>query len=839
MTDSDKTEKKKSTLSIGGTLSIGDSGKSDVTKSGVSVEVKRRRFNTPQSGKGENALKSSSGNSELDQRLKALEKSKENEAQEEQIREEERKRTEELRAFKAQKDAESQEKEDTRKALESAKDREVREKEEAEAARKEEERQKQELAEQQAAATTAEQKGPSKRFTAEDFTGKKKGTKAPSTSTASSKKRGGRNAYVENLETRMRTMPGSRRYKMKKGGSDQFTEKVIRDVIISDIITVQELANRMSEKVGDVVKKLMLMGQMVTQNQSIDQETAALIVEEFGHTYKLVNDNAIEEDLAGEADKKEELSERPPVVTVMGHVDHGKTSLLDALRKTHVADGEAGGITQHIGAYQIRTESGRLITFLDTPGHEAFTSMRARGASVTDIVILIVAADDGIMPQTIEAIRHAKAAEVPIIVAINKCDKPEANPERVKQELLTHDLVPEDFGGDIVCCEISAKTGTGLEHLEEMILLQADVLELKANSARRADGVVVESRLDKGRGPIASIIVNRGTLRVGDVFVAGSVWGRVRAMMDDKGNKLDEAGPARPLEIQGLQSVCDAGDTFQVASNDRRAREVAAFREQKKREKAMIGSKASLESLFSKIAEGEVVKLSVVVKGDVQGSVEAITDVLNKLATDVVKVQVIHGAVGVITENDVNLASASDALILGFNVRANAQARAASEREGIEIRYYSVIYSLVDDVKAALTGLLSPEYEEKILGRAEIRQIMLINKFKICGCYVTEGKLTRNGKVRIIRDGVVVHEGAIDTLRRFKDDVKEVAENYECGMTFANYDDLKEGDEIETFEMIEIKRTLEDVKKAQNEKEARAKVAKEEADLQALLEAEA
>ncbi|MEC8467680.1 MAG: translation initiation factor IF-2, partial [Pseudomonadota bacterium] len=367
----------------------------------------------------------------------------------------------------------------------------------------------------------------------------------------------------------------------------------------------------------------------------------------------------------------------------------------------------------------------------------AFTSMRARGASVTDIVILIVAADDGIMPQTVEAIRHAKAAEVPIIVAINKCDKPEANPDRVKQELLSHDLVPEDFGGDIVCCEISAKAGTGLEHLEEMILLQADVLELHANPDRRADGVVVESRLDKGRGPIASIIVNRGTLRVGDVFVAGSIWGRVRAMMDDKGNKLTEAGPATPVEIQGLQSVCDAGDGFQVAPNDRRAREVAAFREQKKREKAMVGSKASLESLFSKIAEGEVVKLSVVVKADVQGSVEAITDALNKLATDEVKVQVIHGAVGVITENDVNLASASDALILGFNVRANAQARTASEREGIEVRYYSVIYNLMDDVKAALTGLLSPEYEEKVIGRAEIRQVMLINKFKISGCYVT------------------------------------------------------------------------------------------------------
>ena len=797
------TEKK----STKGTLSLGKISVKSPTaakSSGVSVEVKKRRFSNPQTGSGKASSVSADG--EMARRLDVLKQAEENKAEETAKRAQERAQAEKLSQLKVQEAEEAK-----------LKEQEIAAQKEAEVKAVEVDEQRKRIAEAEAAVLKEERAPKKKILTADEFTGKKKTITKSTKTQEDSRKRTGRNAYLEDLENRYRSM-GSKRQKARKhiDADNAPQEKITHEVTIPEVITVQELASRMAEKVSDVIKKLMLMGQMVTQNQSIDQETAALIVEEMGHSYKLVTDADLEDAILEQDENESDYIERAPIVTVMGHVDHGKTSLLDALRKTHVVDGEAGGITQHIGAYQIRTPSGRLITFLDTPGHAAFTSMRARGASVTDVVILVVAADDGVMPQTIEAIQHAKAAEVPIIVAVNKCDKPEANPERVKQELLQHDLIPEEYGGDVTCVNISAKAGTGLEELEEMVLLQADVLELKANPQRRADGVVVESRLDKGRGSVATVIVQRGTLRVGDVLVAGSVWGRVRALTDDKGQKLTEANPAMPVEIQGLNGVCDAGDTFAVTASEKGARELAQHRDQKEREKAAAAqAKSSLDTLFSRIAEGETAKVSVVVKADVQGSVEAITDALNKLSTDEVKVSVVYGAVGVITENDVNLSSASDALIVGFNVRANPQARDAAGAEGIEIRYYNVIYNLVDDVKAAMSGMLSPDFEENVIGRAEIRQVMVLNKIKISGCFVTEGKLIRDGKVRIIRDGVVIQEDQLGTLRRFKDDVKEVSENYECGLTFEKFDDVKEGDEIEAFEMVEIQRSIDDIKAAQ------------------------
>jgi translation initiation factor IF-2 len=628
-----------------------------------------------------------------------------------------------------------------------------------------------------------------------------------------SKKRG-RNAYLEELESnRFRKV----NKKSKKGRSEiadvKPAEKVIREVLIPEVITVQELSNRMAEKSAEVVKKLMLMGQMVTVTQSIDSETAALIVEEFGHKYKVVSDSDIEIDLIDDDSNVEKMVDRAPVVTVMGHVDHGKTSLLDALRKTGVADGEAGGITQHIGAYQVKLEGGREITFLDTPGHEAFTQMRSRGASLTDIVVLIVAADDGVMPQTVEAIKHAKAAEVPIIVAVNKCDKPEANPDRVKQELLSHDIIVEDFGGDVTAVNISAKAGTGLKELEEMILLQADVLELKANAGLRASGIVVESRLDKGRGTVATVIVDKGTLKIGDILVAGTAWGKVRALVNDRGQKVTAVAPGCPVEVLGLQSVPDAGDIFSVVETDKKAREVAAFREQKKREKVNAQrNKASLENLFNRIAEGEVIKLDVVLKADVQGSSEAIADSLNKLATEEVKVNILHSAVGLISESDVMLASASEAIIIGFNVRASNQAQQLAKNEGVEIKYYNIIYNIIDDIKAAMAGMLAPKEEEKFIGYAEVREVFNISKVgSVAGCMITQGLVKRNAGTRIIRDGVVIYEGKLASLKREKDEVKEVREGFECGILIEGYNDIKVGDQIESFEIVSKEASFEDL----------------------------
>ncbi|HIJ37893.1 MAG TPA: translation initiation factor IF-2 [Rhodospirillaceae bacterium] len=584
------------------------------------------------------------------------------------------------------------------------------------------------------------------------------------------------------------------------------SEKVIRDVVVPETISVQELANRMAERGVDVIKCLMRNGIMATINQVIDADTAELVVSEFGHNVKRVAESDVEIGLSGHVDVDDHLISRPPVVTVMGHVDHGKTSLLDALRATDVVSGEAGGITQHIGAYQVTLQGGQRITFIDTPGHEAFTAMRARGAKVTDIVVLVVAADDGIMPQTVEAIRHARAARVPIIVAINKIDKPDANTQRVRQELLQHELVTEDLGGDVLAVEVSAKQRLNLDKLEEAILLQAEILDLKANPDRAAQGVVVEAKMERGRGSVATVLVQRGTLKVGDVFVAGSEWGRVRALVDDHGNKLESAGPATPVEVLGLQGTPAAGDDFITVETEMRAREVADYRQRKEREaKVAAGARGTLEQMFSKIAAGEAKEMPVVIKGDVQGSVEAIVATLEKMGTDQVKVRVLHSAVGGVNESDITLAKASDALVIGFNVRANPQARDMARRDAVEIRYYSIIYDVADDLRKALTGMLAPTLKERFLGNAEIREVFNITKVgKVGGCFVTEGMVKRGAKVRLLRDNVVIHEGALGQLKRFKDDVREVREGYECGMSFENYNDIQSGDVIECFEIEEV-----------------------------------
>ena len=580
--------------------------------------------------------------------------------------------------------------------------------------------------------------------------------------------------------------------------------KVVREVILPETITVQELANRMAARGNEVVKTLMKLGVMATITQAIDADTAELVVSEFGHKARRVADADVELGLEGTTDADTDLLSRPPVVTIMGHVDHGKTSLLDALRKTDVAAGEAGGITQHIGAYKVTTPSGHQITFIDTPGHEAFTAMRARGASVTDIVVLVVAADDGVMPQTIEAIKHARAAKVPLIVAINKIDRPGATPSRVRQELLQHEVVVEEMGGETQDVEVSALKGIGLDKLEEAILLQAEVLELRANPARAAEGAVIESRLDRGRGPVATVLVQKGTLHPGDIVVAGAEWGRVRAMQDDKGKAIPEAGPATPVEILGLSAAPTAGEPFVVVENDSRAREIVEFRSRKLREKSsalLTAGRGTMEEMLARIQAGAQKEVATVIKADVQGSAEAIAVVLGKLGNEEVRVRILHSAVGQITESDVQLAKASDAIIVAFNVRANAQARELAHRDGVEIRYYSIIYEVADDIEKLVKGKLAPVHREKFLGYAEIRQVFNITKTgKVAGCYVTEGLVKRGAGVRLLRDNVVIHQGELSQLKRFKDDVKEVARGYECGLSFAGFQDLQVGDVVECYE---------------------------------------
>lgn len=602
-----------------------------------------------------------------------------------------------------------------------------------------------------------------------------------------------------------------KREKERRGQQSGPREKVLREVVLPEAITIQELANRMAERAVDVIRLLMKQGQMLKINDVIDADTAELIATEMGHTVKRVSEADVEEGLFDVPDDAADTQPRPPVVTIMGHVDHGKTSLLDALRHANVVAGEAGGITQHIGAYQVE-RNGQKITFIDTPGHAAFSAMRARGAKVTDIVILVVAADDGVMPQTIEAISHAKAAGVPLIVAINKIDKPEANPERVRTELLRHEVQVESMGGDTLEVEVSAKAKTNLDKLLEVILLQSEVLELKANPDRAAEGIVIEAKLDKGRGPVATVLVDRGTLKVGDIVVAGSEWGRVRALLDDRGANVNAAGPAMPVEVLGFQGTPDAGDRVAVVENEARAREITEYRVRQKREnvaKRASGSRGSLEQMMSKLQTAGKKEFPLVVKTDVQGSLEAIIASLEKLGNEEVAARVIHGGVGGVTESDVTLASASDAAIIGFNVRANKQARDAADRDGIEIRYYNIIYNLVDDVKAAMSGMLTPERRETFLGNAEILEVFNISKIgKVAGCRVTEGMVERGASVRLIRDNVVIHEGKLGTLKRFKDDVKEVHAGQECGMNFEAYQDMRAGDVIECFRVEEIARTL-------------------------------
>jgi len=588
------------------------------------------------------------------------------------------------------------------------------------------------------------------------------------------------------------------------------TEPVVREVLVPETITVADLAHKMSVKAAEVIKTLMKLGTMATINQVLDQDTAIILVEEMGHAAKRAKLDEPDAFLAESAAQAEVKAEpRAPVVTVMGHVDHGKTSLLDYIRRTRVASGEAGGITQHIGAYHVETPRG-MITFLDTPGHEAFTAMRARGAKVTDLVILVVAADDGVMPQTAEAIHHAKAGNVPIVVALNKIDKPEANAERVKQDLAAREVVPEEWGGDTMFVEVSAKTGQGIDSLLERILLQAEVLELRTPRDAPAKGIVVEARLDKGRGPVATVLVQSGTLKRGDIVLAGSVFGRVRALLDEAGKTIESAGPSIPVEVLGLSDVPAAGAEVMVLGDERKAREIALFRQGKYRDVKLAKQQAAkLENMFDQMGEGEVKTLSLIIKADVQGSFEGLTHALGKLSTNEVKVNIVHAAVGGITESDVNLALASKAVIIGFNTRADGMARKLAEGNGVDIRYYNVIYDAVDEIKAALTGMLSPERKENAVGLVEIRQVFRISKVgAVAGCYVLEGLIRRGSKVRVLRDNVVIHEGELDSLKRFKDDVREVKAGFECGLSLKNFNDIKEGDQLEAFEVVEVARTL-------------------------------
>ncbi len=641
----------------------------------------------------------------------------------------------------------------------------------------------------------------------------------PSRSRVDERRRGGKLTISQALSDdggeRMRSVAAFRRRQQRErakamsGGGAQST-RVIREVVIPESITVGELANRMAERGAEVIKALMKMEIMATINQVLDQDTAELVVEEFGHKVRKVSAADVEIGVGGEVDDDANLKPRPPIVTVMGHVDHGKTSLLDALRKTDVVASEAGGITQHIGAYQVKVATGAVITFLDTPGHAAFTAMRQRGAQVTDIVVLVVAADDGVQPQTVEALNHARAAGVPIIIAINKCDRAEADPSRIKNELLSHEIVVEDLGGDTQAVEISATEGTNLDALVEALALQAEIQELTANPDREAYGAVVEARLERGRGAVATVLVQRGTLRVGDIFVAGGEWGRVRALIDDHGKNIKQAGPSTPVEVLGANGVPLAGDEFAVVDNESRAREITEYRQQVVKSKSVAASaRGSLEQMFDRISAGEQAEVPLVVKADVQGSVEAIVGALAALETDEVKARILHGGVGGVTESDVSLAEASGGIVIGFNVRANPQARELARRDDVQIRYYSVIYDAVDEVKQLLSGKLAPKVQETHLGSAEVREVFAVSKVgKVAGCMIADGIVRRGAKVRLMRDDVIVHEGSLSTLKRFKDDVREVREGYECGLALENYNDVHAGDIIECYTVEEIARAL-------------------------------
>lgn len=827
----------KKTLGIGGARpgNVKQSFSHGRTKN-VVVETKRKRIVVPKPGAAKPSVaggkpaksdptKRPAGISdvEMERRLKALKLAKAREVEDEAKR-------------KAEEEARASERE-RRKADAEAKEREEKEREDrVKAKAEEEERKRSEAAEVESRAKAAaqqvqeqqEQPVVSEKPSSAPRGGAKP-TAAPTKQERERQAKGGKtrndgrrsgkltlNQALSGEGGRHRSMAAIKRKqeraRLKALGGPVEHEKVIREVQVPEMIVVSELANRMAERVADVVKSLMNMGLMVTQNQSIDADTAELIIEEFGHKIMRVSDADVEDVIHAVEDKKEDLKPRPPVITVMGHVDHGKTSLLDAIRKAKVVSGEAGGITQHIGAYQVQTDDGPLLTFLDTPGHAAFTSMRSRGAQVTDIVILVVAADDAVMPQTIEAINHAKAANVPMIVAINKIDRPNANPDKVRTDLLQHEVIVEKMSGDVLDVEVSAIEGTGLETLLENINLQAELLDLKANPDRAASGAVIEAKLDVGRGPVATVLVQNGTLRRGDIFVVGEQYGRVRALLDDKGERIEEAGPSTPVEVLGLNGTPEAGDVLNVVETEAQAREIAEFRAHAAKEKrAAVGAATTLEQLMEKAKDDEnLTEMPILVKADVQGSAEAIVQAMAKIGNDEVRVRVLHSGVGAITESDIGLAEASGAPVFGFNVRANASARQTANQKGIEIRYYSVIYDLVDDVKAAASGLLSAEIRENFIGYAKIQEVFKVTGVgKVAGCLVTEGVARRSAGVRLLRDDVVIHEGTLKTLKRFKDEVPEVQSGQECGMAFANYDDIRADDVIEIFEREEIERTLE------------------------------
>ncbi len=793
----------------------------------VVVETKRKRVVVPKPGaskpgggatpSGDPSRRPSGiSDAEMNRRLKALQAAKAREADEAAQREAEEKARDEERA--------------RRRAEQEAKEREQREAEERARQKAEDEERKrkdaEEAAQRAAAEAAAAQEAPKSKPQAASKPAQTETPRKVEREQRPSRGKGrddGRRSGKLTLNQalsggdggRQRSMASMKRKqeraRQKAMGASVEREKVIRDVQLPEAIVVSELANRMAERVADVVKSLMQMGMMVTQNQTIDADTAELIIEEFGHKVVRVSDADVEDVIADIDDSDEDMQPRPPVITIMGHVDHGKTSLLDAIRDAKVVAGEAGGITQHIGAYQVKTDGGTTLTFLDTPGHAAFTSMRSRGAQVTDIVVLVVAADDAVMPQTIEAINHAKAAEVPMIVAINKIDKPDANPDKVRTDLLQHEVIVEKMSGEVQDVEVSAITGQGLDELLEAIALQAEILELKANPDRAAQGAVIEAQLDVGRGPVATVLVQKGTLHQGDIFVVGEQYGKVRALINDKGERVQKAGPSEPVEVLGLNGTPEAGDVLNVTETEAQAREIAEYREQAAKDKrAAAGAATTLEQLMQKAKEDEnVTELPILMKADVQGSAEAIVQAMEKIGNDEVRVRVLHSGVGAITETDIGLAEASGAPVFGFNVRANASARNTANQKGVEIRYYSVIYDLVDDVKAAASGLLSAEIREKFIGYAEIKEVFKVSGVgKVAGCLVTEGVARRSAGVRLLRDNVVIHEGTLKTLKRFKDEVAEVQSGQECGMAFENYDDIRAADVIEIFEREEVTRTL-------------------------------
>ena len=789
----------------------------------VVVETKRKRVVVPKPGaakpaapgavRGGDPARRPAGisDAEMERRLKAVQAAKARETEDE--------------ARRAEEEREREVERNRRREEQEAKDRELREREERTQAKIAAEAEKKREAEAAALLAAAPPPTPEERAAKTGVVrnkvaepGRREEPARPSRNKGrEDNRRSGKltvNQASAGNDGRHRSMASMKRKqeraRQKAMGGAVEREKIIRDVQVPDAIMVQELANRMAERVADVVKSLMQMGMMVTQNQTIDQDTAELIVEEFGHKIVRVSDADVEDVIDQVVDSTEDLKSRAPIITVMGHVDHGKTSLLDAIRNARVVSGEAGGITQHIGAYQVE-QNGELLTFLDTPGHAAFTSMRSRGAQVTDIVILVVAADDAVMPQTIEAIAHAKAAEVPMIVAINKIDRPAADPQKVRTDLLQHEVIVEQMSGEVQDVEVSATTGQGLDQLLEAIALQSEILELKANPNRAASGAVIEAQLDVGRGPVATVLVQNGTLKLGDIFVVGEQWGKVRALISDSGERIKSAGPSTPVEVLGLNGTPEAGDVLNVVETEAQAREIAEYRAQAAKDKrAALGAATTLEQLMANAkANEDISELPILLKADVQGSAEAIVQAMAKIGNDEVRVRVLHSGVGAITETDIGLAEASGAPVFGFNVRANTSARNTANQKGVEIRYYSVIYDLVDDVKAAASGLLSAEIRETFIGYANIKEVFKVSGVgKVAGCLVTEGVARRSAGVRLLRDNVVIHEGTLKTLKRFKDEVSEVQSGQECGMAFENYDDIRPNDVIEIFEREEVERKL-------------------------------